>query len=123
MDVGPDNNFKDLQAKTSKLLMSDAKKKELYALAPDDQDNQIVAKLGKRASKKARQAERAKTAGPDWFGMKAPEMTEENRRDLELLQMRSALDPKRFYKKNDHEGLPKYFQVRSTFLVVPSKRV
>lgn len=44
--------------------------------------------------------------------MKAPEMTEELKNDLKALQMRAAIDPKRFYKKNDRKGLPKYFQVR-----------
>lgn len=45
--------------------------------------------------------------------MKAPELTEELRNDLKALKMRSAMDPKRFYKKNDREGFPKYFQVRN----------
>lgn len=44
--------------------------------------------------------------------MKAPEMTDELKNDLKALKMRAAIDPKRFYKKNDREGLPKYFQVR-----------
>ncbi|RXN39334.1 deoxynucleotidyltransferase terminal-interacting 2-like protein [Labeo rohita] len=43
--------------------------------------------------------------------MRAPELTEELKNDLKALKMRSAMDPKRFYKKNDREGLPKYFQV------------
>ncbi len=44
--------------------------------------------------------------------MSAPaEVTEEQKRDLEVLRMRGALDPKRFYKKNDAEAPPKYFQV------------
>merc|ERR1711994_379184 len=54
---------------------------------------------------------REKTKGSDWFDMKAPEMTEEVKRDLEVLQMRGAIDPKRFYKKNDRNVLPKYFQI------------
>ena len=29
--------------------------------------------------------------------------------------MRGVLDPKRFYKRSDKEGLPKYFQVPSQF--------
>lgn len=55
--------------------------------------------------------EREKSAGRNWFNMKAPEITEEMRNDLEVLKMRSALDPKHFYKKNDFKNLPKYFQV------------
>lgn len=57
------------------------------------------------------QAEREKTSGDGWFNMKAPELTEELKNDLKAQQMRSAMDPKRFYKKNDREGFPKYFQV------------
>ena len=52
-----------------------------------------------------------KTKGKGWYNMPAPEMTEEKKNDLEVLQMRKALDPKRFYKKTDIRALPKYFQV------------
>ncbi|XP_041277250.1 deoxynucleotidyltransferase terminal-interacting protein 2 [Onychostruthus taczanowskii] len=61
--------------------------------------------------KKQRRAEREKTTGDGWFGMKAPEMTSELKNDLKVLKMRASLDPKHFYKKNDRDGLPKYFQV------------
>ena len=43
--------------------------------------------------------------------MAAPEITEERKHDLEVLQMRKALDPKRFYKSSDTKVAPKYFQV------------
>ncbi|XP_043103563.1 deoxynucleotidyltransferase terminal-interacting protein 2 isoform X2 [Puntigrus tetrazona] len=65
----------------------------------------------KHAAKLKRKAEREKTTGDGWFNMRAPELTEELKNDLKVLKMRSALDPKRFYKKNDREGPPKYFQV------------
>ncbi|XP_075736133.1 deoxynucleotidyltransferase terminal-interacting protein 2-like isoform X2 [Rhipicephalus microplus] len=55
--------------------------------------------------------ERSKTKGPGWFGLPAPEMTNELKHNLEVLRMRHVLDPKRFYKKNDLKDLPKYFQV------------
>ena len=71
--------------------------------------------MGKKSLKKAKAKERDSTKGKGWYDMKAPELTEETRRDLEVLQMRNALDPKRFYKKNDREGLPKYFQVRFSY--------
>lgn len=71
----------------------------------------IEPKVGKNKARKIKQAEKAKTKGKDWFGMKAPELTEETKRDLEVLQMRGVLDPKRFYKKNDSAALPKYFQI------------
>lgn len=57
------------------------------------------------------QQERQKTAGDGWFGMKAPELTDELKNDLKALKMRASMDPKRFYKKNDRDGFPKYFQV------------
>jgi hypothetical protein len=53
------------------------------------------------------------TKGKKWYGLPATEITEEVKRDLEIVQMRSVLDPKRFYKKNDMKVLPKYFQVCS----------
>nr|XP_055023589.1 deoxynucleotidyltransferase terminal-interacting protein 2 [Misgurnus anguillicaudatus] len=68
-------------------------------------------KESKNAAKLKRKMEREKTTGDGWFNMKAPELTEELKNDLKVLKMRSALDPKRFYKKNDREGFPKYFQV------------
>lgn len=43
--------------------------------------------------------------------MPATEVTEEIENDLKILQMRSVLDPKHFYKKNDLKVLPKYFQI------------
>ncbi len=68
---------------------------------------------GKRALKRERKTEREKTSGADWFNLPATEITEERRRDLEILQMRDALDPKRHYKSNDRTILPKYYQVIS----------
>ncbi|CAH2322212.1 Hypothetical predicted protein [Pelobates cultripes] len=61
--------------------------------------------------KKERKEERDKSSGRGWFDMKAPELTDELKNDLKALKMRSAMDPKRFYKKNDRDGFPKYFQV------------
>ncbi|XP_029393994.1 deoxynucleotidyltransferase terminal-interacting protein 2 [Mus pahari] len=65
----------------------------------------------KRQLQKQRRKERQKTAGNGWFGMKAPELTDELKNDLRALKMRAGMDPKRFYKKNDRDGFPKYFQV------------
>ncbi|ALC40407.1 CG1142 [Drosophila busckii] len=56
-------------------------------------------------------AERAKTKGSGWFDLPATEITDEMRNELKIIQMRSVLDPKHFYKKNDLKVLPKYFQI------------
>lgn len=69
------------------------------------------ADTSKRLIQKKRKLEASKTKGSNWFNLPATEITEEVKRDLEVLQMRSVLDPKHFYKKNDLKVLPKYFQV------------
>ncbi|XP_073541584.1 deoxynucleotidyltransferase terminal-interacting protein 2 [Phyllobates terribilis] len=61
--------------------------------------------------KKMRKEERDKTSGRGWFDMKAPELTDDLKNDLKALKMRSAMDSKHFYKKNDRDGFPKYFEV------------
>ncbi|KAI4503116.1 hypothetical protein M0802_002160 [Mischocyttarus mexicanus] len=65
----------------------------------------------KRLARAKRIEERNKTKGKEWFNLPAPEVTDEIKHDLEVIQMRSALDPKHFYKKNDLKVLPKYFQI------------
>lgn len=67
--------------------------------------------IGKKKAKEQCRREREKTKGPGWFNMKAPELTEEVKRDLEVLQMRSVLDPKRHFKSTDMKVLPKYFHL------------
>jgi len=58
------------------------------------------------------QMERQTTKGRGWYNMPLAEMTEEKKNDLMVIQMRKALDPKRFYKGPDIRGaLPKYVQV------------
>lgn len=72
----------------------------------------------KRAAKEKRES----TAGDKWFNMPKAELTPELKRDLQLLQMRHVLDPKRHYKKNtfgiskqdaqdsENGGFPKFVQ-------------
>ena len=43
--------------------------------------------------------------------MQAPEMTEELKNDLKILQMRNTLDRTHYYKNTDWKKLPKFFQV------------
>lgn len=50
-----------------------------------------------------------KDAGSKWFGMRQPELTPEIKRDLQVIKHRSALDPKRHYKKEKWD-IPKFFQ-------------
>lgn len=58
--------------------------------------------------KKAKEA----NAGAQWFNMPKTDLTPELRRDLQLLKMRSVLDPKRHYKKdNAKNDVPEFSQV------------
>lgn len=101
----------DDERENEKLILSDDQRKIFNEAAPGDEKLEIKPKVGKKSLARQKKAEREKTKGSDWFDMKAPEITEEVKRDLEVLQMRGALDPKRFYKKNDRNVLPKYFQI------------
>ncbi|GMN60661.1 hypothetical protein TIFTF001_029763 [Ficus carica] len=49
------------------------------------------------------------TAGSNWFDVPAPTMTPELQKDLQLLKLRNAMDPKRHYKKGNSKS-SKYFQ-------------
>ncbi|KAL2530313.1 Fcf2 pre-rRNA proCES [Forsythia ovata] len=53
------------------------------------------------------------TAGKNWFDMPAPVISPELKKDLQLLKLRSAIDPTRHYKKGNSKSktLPKYLQV------------
>ncbi|NXX73976.1 TDIF2 protein, partial [Urocolius indicus] len=127
--IDPGLNIKKLgglyisfDTKTSKPGMSaverlkDKKKDQLLQrsiITPDFEKKECVPPFRESLHqlKKQRRAEREKTTGDGWFGMKAPEITSDLKNDLKVLKMRASLDPKHFYKKNDRDGLPKYFQV------------
>ncbi|KAK5014775.1 dTDP-fucopyranose mutase [Cryomyces antarcticus] len=56
--------------------------------------------------------EKKATAGPQWFDLPRTDLTPELKRDLQLLKMRSVLDPKRHYKKeNGKAKAPEFSQV------------
>ncbi|KAF1940914.1 Fcf2-domain-containing protein [Clathrospora elynae] len=62
--------------------------------------------------KKQKHEQKQATAGTEWFNMPKTELTPELRRDLQLLKMRSVLDPKRHYKKdNSKDDVPAFSQV------------
>ncbi|KND02824.1 uncharacterized protein SPPG_01905 [Spizellomyces punctatus DAOM BR117] len=61
--------------------------------------------------KKKKKIMEKETAGPKWFDMPAPDMTEEIKRDLHILKSRAVIDPKRHYKKGTMKALPKFFQI------------
>lgn len=100
---------KGKETQTDKVVQELMKKS---VITPDfeKQDSLLPYEEGRRKQKLKRKKEKAMTKGKGWFDMKAPEMTDEAKMNLEMLKMRKALDPKRFYKNNDMKGLPKFFQ-------------
>lgn len=117
-----DNTYLDIQLDTKRGndLNRDARKfckvdeimkKSVIVPGYEKLENVPAYNEGIQALRKKRKKERERTKGSKWYDMPATEMTDEIKHDLEVLQMRSVLDPKHFYKKNDLKVLPKYFQV------------
>ncbi|PYH48302.1 Fcf2 domain-containing protein [Aspergillus saccharolyticus JOP 1030-1] len=61
------------------------------------------------------------TAGGDWFDLPKTELTAELRRDLQLLRMRSVLDPKRHYKKESGKAHPPPYSQIGTVIEGPTE--
>ncbi|CAD5227892.1 unnamed protein product [Bursaphelenchus okinawaensis] len=83
------------------------------AVVDEDYDKKAIQEIQKksiRQLKRERKVEKEATKGKGWFGMPATELTEERKRDLELLQIRGSIDPTAHYRRNDLAVLPKYFQ-------------
>ncbi|XP_029906235.1 deoxynucleotidyltransferase terminal-interacting protein 2 [Myripristis murdjan] len=113
-------NFDGSKSKPVSSSLKKLKKQKIHdevmkksVIGPDFEKKDAVPPYSeaKQVLKKKHRVEREKTTGDGWFNMKAPEVTKELRDDLKVLQMRGSLDSKRFYKKNDRDGFPKYFQV------------
>ncbi|XP_070764991.1 deoxynucleotidyltransferase terminal-interacting protein 2 [Enoplosus armatus] len=100
-----------LQKLKEKKIQDEVMKKSV--IGPDFEKKDAVPPYSesKQALKLKHRVEREKSTGDGWFNMKAPEISQELKGDLQVLKMRGSLDPKRFYKKNDRDGFPKYFQV------------
>lgn len=61
------------------------------------------------------------TAGPDWFNLPKTDLTQELKRDLQLLRMRSVLDPKRHYKKESGKAQAPEFSRVGTIIEGPTE--
>ena len=71
----------------------------------------FVAPMDKTKVRREMKKMERKTAGKGWFDMKAVEYTPELRREMRMLKLRGAYDPKRFYKTADTTRLPTHFQI------------
>ena len=63
-------------------------------------------------SRKGKKQQKPDTAGAAWGHMPARELTQDLKRDLQIIRMRGVLSSKKFYKSSDmKKELPKYFQI------------
>jgi hypothetical protein len=99
-------NFDGLKHATAATLRADACAAE---------EAKVIAAGHKEVAHSERQrveSAHKKSAGRRWFNFESEEMTDDARRDFQLLRMRNYLDPKKFYKSSDHSrALPKHFQM------------
>jgi len=85
--------------------------KELKNCEIGIEQKKCIENLSEKQRIKRGKEERSKSKGKNWFNLPATEVTDEVKNELEIVQMRSVLDPQHFYKKNDLKVLPKYFQI------------
>ncbi|KRZ51762.1 NADH dehydrogenase [ubiquinone] flavoprotein 1, mitochondrial [Trichinella nativa] len=76
-----------------------------------EQLHAVPTKMSRRAKKLLKKKEQQGTKGAGWFHMPATEMTADRKRDLQLIQMRSIIDSKAFYRRNFQKALPKYYEI------------
>ncbi|GFR02433.1 deoxynucleotidyltransferase terminal-interacting protein 2 [Trichonephila clavata] len=115
------NNIQNHLKKQKEILQKtlDEKLKKSIVCQPDfPKLEQVPSFRSKNQIKKQSKKERIKTTGDQWYNMRAPEMTEEKKNDLMIIQLRNALDPKRFYKRSANKINSKYFEV-GTFVESP----
>jgi hypothetical protein len=67
--------------------------------------------ISKSEKKRLARQKREKTAGPNWFGLSAPEMTDELKQDMQILNLRNYVDPSDIYRRPEYKEMPKYFEV------------
>ena len=60
---------------------------------------------------KERKKQAQETAGPGWYNLPKTELTDEIKRDMQVLKMRKVLDTKQHYKRDDSKAIPKFFQM------------
>lgn len=109
---------RQLQWRIPQVLPSvkDLKKAELQKVQLVNKEKDLAKKLvvpPRDARLLAKQAakEVKPTAGKKWYDLPSPVVDEDTKRELRLLRLRGAMDPKRFYKSFDGKALPKFFHM------------
>ncbi|CAO1604060.1 dTDP-fucopyranose mutase [Xanthoria calcicola] len=83
----------------------------------DDNERKLASRtrpttVGGKTTQQTQTMDSRSTAGTDWFHLPRTNLTPQLKRDLQLLSMRSAWDPKRHYKKDNRKpSIPEYSQI------------
>ena len=64
-----------------------------------------------KLDRKEQRKQRERDTGKQWGSMPKVELTDELKMDLRAIQMRNQIFPKRFYRANDSNKLPEFFQI------------
>jgi len=90
-----------------------AKLMKKSVLPPDmeKEKNCPVFNQSKYSITKERKKQAQETAGPGWYNLPKTELTDEVKRDLQVLKMRKVLNTKQHYKREDSKAIPKFFQM------------
>ena len=105
------NSKSSISLKRSEKVVEDVMKKSVL---PDDLEKmEKVPKLfeSEYTKKLVRKKKQEETAGKGWYNLPKTEITEDIKRDLQLIKMRNVLNRKQHYKRNDTNKMPKYFQI------------
>ncbi|PYI26570.1 nucleolus protein required for cell viability [Aspergillus indologenus CBS 114.80] len=90
-------------------------------LLPQQDYNDVHTRRPSGANQDSKSSKMKPTAGSDWFDLPKTELTAELRRDLQLLRMRSVLDPKRHYKKENSKAQPPTYSQIGTIIEGPTE--
>ncbi|MCJ1404462.1 hypothetical protein MMC11_007687 [Xylographa trunciseda] len=106
------------------IVNGDVAKADAYRLL-DDHQRQLSSKIRRiedpASLKKTFIEARKETAGSDWFNLPRTNFTPDLKRDLQLLKLRSVLDPRRHYKKDNGSAKAPEFSQVGTIIEGPSE--
>ncbi|EHY57471.1 dTDP-fucopyranose mutase [Exophiala dermatitidis] len=91
------------------------------ATIPKDQRKLADGLRSVEVAEKAKKINDQTSAGPDWFDLPKTNLTPQLKRDLQLIEMRSVLDPHRHYKKNNRKGKVPTFSQTGTVIEGPTE--
>jgi len=101
----------DLLERSAEPIPGDTSLKGSKPWAPRAKDELHAPPIDKRKERREAAKKAPATLGRGWFDLPAPKMDDELERELKLIRLRGAFDPKRFYKTLDSKKLPTHFQI------------